>query len=68
MRIGDIEQVVRTGFASEELKARIANEGPVVLSDVLSEMEAREAARTLTGRMAEIESELVVQRAANGWS
>jgi acyl-coenzyme A synthetase/AMP-(fatty) acid ligase len=67
MRIGEIETAVREGFANEELKARIINEGPVALSDVLDELKAREAARTLTGRVHELESELVVQRASNGW-
>ena len=67
MRISEIENAVRAGLADEELKARIVNEGPVALSDIMSELEAREAARTLTGRSIEVESELKVQRAANGW-
>ena len=67
MRIGELEQAVREGFANEAMKARVVSEGPVALSDVLNELEARKAARTLTGRITEIESELVVQRAANGW-
>jgi hypothetical protein len=67
MRISEIEQAVRAGLADKELKARIVNEGPVALSDVLVEIEAREAARTLTGRVVEMDSELKVQRATNGW-
>jgi hypothetical protein len=67
MRISDIEQAVRAGLADEELKARIVNEGPVALSDIFMEIEAREAARTLTGRAVEMDSELKVQRATNGW-
>jgi hypothetical protein len=67
MRISEIENAVRAGLADQELKARIVNEGPVALSDIMSEFEAREAARTLTGRSVEIESELKVQRATSGW-
>ena len=67
MRISDIEQAVRAGLADKELKARIVNEGPVALSDVFMEIEAREAARTLTGRAIEMDSELKVQRATNAW-
>jgi hypothetical protein len=67
MRISEIEQAVRAGLADKQLKARIVNEGPVALSDVLMEMEARDAARTLTGRVVELDSELKVQRATNGW-
>ena len=67
MRIGDIEKAVRSGLADEELKARIVNEGPVALADIMEEMEARKAARTLTGRVTELESELTVQRASNAW-
>ena len=67
MRISEIESAVRAGLADEEIKARIVNEGPVALSDILSELEAREAAKSLTGRSIEIDSELKVQRTANGW-
>ncbi|MDA1035505.1 MAG: hypothetical protein O3B65_01325 [Chloroflexi bacterium] len=67
MRINEIEKVVREGLASDEIRARIVNEGPVALSDIFEELEAREAARTLTGRAVEIESELTVQRASMGW-
>jgi hypothetical protein len=67
MRISDIEQAVRAGLADKELKARIVNEGPVALSDVFMDIEAREAARTLTGRAIEMDSELKVQRATNAW-
>ena len=67
MRISGIESAVKAGLQDAELRARIVNEGPVALSDVLEELEAREAARTLTGRVVEIESELKVQRASNGW-
>lgn len=67
MRISEIEQAVRTGLANTELKARIVNEGPVAISDMLIEIEAREAAQTLTGRAIEMDSELKVQRATNGW-
>jgi hypothetical protein len=67
MRISEIESAVRAGLADKELKARIVNEGPVALSDILMEIEAREAARTLTGRAIEMDSELKVQRATNGW-
>ena len=67
MRINEIEKVVREGLASDEFRARIVNEGPVALSDILEELEAREAARTLTGRAVEIESELTVQRAEARW-
>ena len=67
MRIGEIEQAVRMGFANDELRARIVNEGPVALTDVLNEAEARNAARTLTGRVVEIESELTVQRSSAAW-
>jgi len=59
--------LVRAGLADKELKARIVNERPVALSDIMSEFETREAARTLTGRAIEVESELKVQRATNGW-
>lgn len=68
MRINEIEKVVREGLASDELRARIVNEGPVALSDIIGELEAREAARTLTGRVVEIESELKSQRAADFWA
>ena len=68
MRINEIEKVVREGLASDELRARIVNEGPVALSDILEELEAREAARTLTGRAVEIESEIKVQRATEKWA
>ena len=67
MRIAQIEQAVRAGFTDEELRVRIVTEGPVALTDVLEELEARRAARTLTGRVVELESELIVQRASNAW-
>jgi len=67
MHISEIENAVMAGLADADLKARIVNEGPVALSDVLAERDAREAALTLTGRVAELESELKVQRATNGW-
>jgi hypothetical protein len=67
MHISEIESAVRTGLVDGDLKARIVNEGPVALSDLLAEREAREAALTLTGRVTELESELKVQRATNGW-
>ena len=67
MHIGEIEKAVRIGLADEQLKARIVSEGPVALTDVLDELEARRAARTLTGRALEVESELTVQRASNRW-
>ena len=67
MRISELEQAVRTGLADQELKARIVNEGPVALSDILQEIDARDAARTLTGRATEMDSELKVQRATNAW-
>ncbi len=68
MRIEQIEKVIREGFADEELKARIINEGPVALADLLEEIEARKAAMTLTGRVDEIDGELRVQRASNRWT
>ena len=68
MRMAEIERAVRAGFSDKELRSRIVTEGPVALTDVLEEMEARRAARTLTGRVVELESELIVQRASNGWS
>ena len=52
--------LVRAGLVDKELKARIVNEGSVALSDIMSEFEAREAARTLAGRAIEVESELKV--------
>ncbi len=67
MNIGEIEKAVRSGFSSEEIKSRIVSEGPVALADVLGELEARKAAETLTGRAVELESELKVQQATNGW-
>lgn len=67
MHISEIENAVIAGLADADLKARIVNEGPVALSDILAEREAREAATTLTGRVTELESELKVQRATNGW-
>ncbi len=62
-----MERAVQAAFSDEALRARIVNEGPVVLADVLDEIEAREAARSLGGRVEAIEHELVVRGATNGW-
>ena len=67
MHISEIENAVMAGLADADLKARIVNEGPVALSDILTEREAREAAVTLTGRVIELEGEIKVQRATNAW-
>ncbi len=62
-----LEQAVQAAFTDEALRSRIVSEGPVALADILEELEAREAARSLGGRVTEIEHELVIQRATNGW-
>ena len=67
MEATKMEEAVRAAFGNEALKARIVNEGPVALADVLEELEAREAARSLGGRIAQLDDELTVQRASNGW-
>ena len=67
MRTIDVEQAIQSAFSSEDLRARIVNEGPVALSDVLEGLELREAAVTLAGRVKGLESELTVQRATDWW-
>lgn len=62
-----MEAAVRAAFSSEALKARMVNEGPVALVDVLEELEAREAAKSLGARVDQLDHELTVQRAANAW-
>ena len=67
MEATKIEEAVRAAFSDEALKSRIVNEGPVVLADVLEELEAREAAKSLGGRIAQLDDELTVQQASDGW-
>jgi len=68
MHISEIESAVVASLVDGDLKARIVNEGPVALSDILAEREAREAALTLTGRVTVVEGEIKVQRAAEFWT
>ena len=68
MRTIDVERAIQSAFSSEDLRARIVNEGPVALSDVLKELELRQAATTLAGHVKALDSELAAQRAVDFWS
>jgi hypothetical protein len=62
MRIGEVELAVRKTHADGKFRARIVNEGPVALADMLNEVQARRAARTLTGLVAGILTEQAPSR------
>ena len=64
MHISEIESAVVASLVDGDLKARIVNEGPVALSDILAEREARRAALTLTGRVTELEREIILRRSS----